>query len=234
MKTAVLVDGEFFLRRHRTCYGAGAPPRKVADDLFTIAIKHCCSDGGEKRDLHRILFYDCPPLEKKAHRPISKKAIDFSKSDVFRFRTELHRNLHQKRKLAIRSGRLHTRQATWRLKDEVLRELLTQRRTFDTVSDDDFIYDVKQKGVDMKIGLDIASLSQRRLVERIVLIAGDADFVPAAKLARREGVDFILDPMWRAIPDDLLQHIDGLRSPCPRPVHASRPANEHREEEPVG
>ena len=44
------------------------------------------------------------------------------------------------------------------------------------------------------------------------MIAGDSDFVPAAKLARREGIDFILDPMWNKIKDDLFEHIDGLKS----------------------
>ena len=42
-----------------------------------------------------------------------------------------------------------------------------------------------------------------RQVNQIVLISGDADFVPAAKLARREGIDFILDPMWSTIRPDL-------------------------------
>ncbi len=27
-------------------------------------------------------------------------------------------------------------------------------------------------------------------IDQIILIAGDSDFVPAAKLARREGIDF--------------------------------------------
>jgi len=49
-------------------------------------------------------------------------------------------------------------------------------------------------------------------VDQIILIAGDSDFVPAAKLARREGVDFILDPMWADIKPDLFEHIDGLKS----------------------
>ena len=48
-------------------------------------------------------------------------------------------------------------------------------------------------------------------------VAGDADFVPAAKLARREGIDFVLDPMWLKIPNDLNEHIDGLRSVCAKP-----------------
>ncbi|WP_255251341.1 NYN domain-containing protein [Pseudomonas indica] len=46
----------------------------------------------------------------------------------------------------------------------------------------------------MRIGVDVASLSFKKQVDQIVLIAGDADFVPAAKMARREGIDFILDP----------------------------------------
>ena len=35
---------------------------------------------------------------------------------------------------------------------------------------------------------------------------------PAAKQARREGIDFILDPMGATIKDDLYEHIDGIRS----------------------
>ena len=31
-------------------------------------------------------------------------------------------------------------------------------------------------------------------------------------LARRKGIDFILDPIWASIRDDLHEHIDGLRS----------------------
>jgi uncharacterized LabA/DUF88 family protein len=75
---------------------------------------------------------------------------------------------------------------------------------------------VRQKGVDMRIAVDISSLAMKKQVNQIVLVSGDADFVPAAKLARREGVDFILDPMWGKIQPNLYEHIDGLRSTCPR------------------
>lgn len=71
---------------------------------------------------------------------------------------------------------------------------------------------IEQKGVDMKIGLDIASLSFKKQVDQIVLISGDSDFVPAAKLARREGIDFVLDPLFNHISADLSEHIDGLRT----------------------
>ena len=62
----------------------------------------------------------------------------------------------------------------------------------------------------MKIGIDIATLALRQQVDTIVLIAGDSDFVPAAKLARREGIDFILDSMRVPVSPNLFEHIDGL------------------------
>tara|TARA_X000000950_G_C13603865_1_gene532504 strand:+ start:442 stop:666 length:225 start_codon:yes stop_codon:yes gene_type:complete len=62
----------------------------------------------------------------------------------------------------------------------------------------------------MKIGLDIATLAFKEQVEQMILIAGDSDFVPAAKFARKEGVDFILDPMLNNIDSTLHEHIDAL------------------------
>ena len=47
------------------------------------------------------------------------------------------------------------------------------------LKEEDLYYDLNQKGVDMRIGLDIAALSYKRLVDRIILISGDSDFVPA-------------------------------------------------------
>lgn len=64
----------------------------------------------------------------------------------------------------------------------------------------------------MKLGLDVASLAFKRQVDQIVLVAGDADFVPATKLARREGIDVVLDPMGGTPAADLVQHVDGVRS----------------------
>jgi len=58
------------------------------------------------------------------------------------------------------------------------------------------------------------------------LIAGDSDFVPAAKLARREGLQFILDPLWQSVNDDLYEHIDGLQSGLPRPTGSAPAAQE--------
>lgn len=84
---------------------------------------------------------------------------------------------------------------------------------------------LRQKGVDMRIGVDITSLTLKRQVDTIILVAGDSDFVPAAKLARREGIQFILDPLWQKVNADLFEHIDGLQSGLKRPGDQQRTKN---------
>ncbi len=224
MSTAIFIDAAFFLKRFTKVY----PNKDVRDAALVAKTLHEMALGhvhGKRRnnstdvprDLYRIFVYDCPPLQKKVHYPVSKKALDFKKSDAASFRLKFHDELKKLRKVALRLGQLHDGEG-WQIKPSVTKDLLAQRRSFPELGDDDFVYEVRQKGVDMKIGLDIASIAYKHLVDQMVLISGDADFVPAAKLARREGIDFILDPMWHTIHDDLHEHIDGLKSLCPRPI----------------
>ena len=94
----------------------------------------------------------------------------------------------------------------------IRRTHLRREITADQLTENDVVYDTVQKGVDMKLGIDIASLAYKKLVDRVVLITGDCDFVPAAKLARREGLDVVLDPLWNRVAPSLHEHIDGLKS----------------------
>ncbi|ODV40861.1 NYN domain-containing protein [Cupriavidus sp. UYMMa02A] len=225
MPTAILIDGAYFIKRFRSLEPERAyDAHHAADCAHSWACAHLVpprrngAPAGPTRDLYRIFFYDCPPLDKKMHHPITGKAIDFGKSDEAVFRRTLHARLRAKRKLALRLGQLSTH-TTWTIRPERIADLLKRKITLDCLKPEDVRVDTKQKGVDMRVGIDVASLAFKRQVDQIVLIAGDADFVPAAKQARREGIDFILDPMWRDIPEGLQEHIDGLRSTCPRPKH---------------
>ncbi|MDE2166532.1 MAG: NYN domain-containing protein [Alphaproteobacteria bacterium] len=220
MPTAVFVDAGFFLKRFPVVYGRpnAKNPEIVARKLHEMALDHLTQRGNaERRDLYRIFVYDCPPLLKKAELPISKAAIDFSTTDTAKFRLQFHEELKCLRKVALRLGRLQDGRA-WRLNASALQALLKGQRGFASLTDADFVYDIRQKGTDMRIGLDIASVAYKKQADQMVLVSGDADFVPAAKLARREGVDFILDPMWNPISADLHEHVDGLRSTSPKPV----------------
>jgi uncharacterized LabA/DUF88 family protein len=211
LKTAFLIDGDFFLRRLKAFRGRQSAEQVVAD-LVAMVAAHLSHLNRTDAHLYRILVYDCPPLNKKLHSPVGKKEIDWSKSPSFVFRTTFHEQLKTARKVALRLGRLGDKQGHWTIRPKVMKELLSKKREFAALTDDDFEYTVEQKGVDMRIGLDIASIATKRVVDQMILVAGDSDFVPAAKTARREGIDFILDPMGAAIAADLQEHIDGVQT----------------------
>lgn len=159
-----------------------------------------------------FFYYDCEPIGRRSvFHPLRKQNVDLDKSDTSAWALEFFEELKRRRKFALRMGTL-SKQCYYNLKPEVTRQLLVGQRTIESLSEEDFIFVAQQKGVDMRIGTDIASLAYKKQVDQIILIAGDSDFVPAAKLARREGIDFILDPMWADIKDELFEHIDGLKS----------------------
>jgi uncharacterized LabA/DUF88 family protein len=103
------------------------------------------------------------------------------------------------------------------IEQTLLQELQRVIATWRKIGEHDVRLELRQKGVDMRIGLDIASMTLKRQVDTIILVTGDSDFVPAAKLARREGVEFLLDPMWQRVNDELSEHVDGVASVFPKP-----------------
>lgn len=212
VKVAVLIDGGFFVKRFNTLYNT---ERKmsgvdVANHLYTMAHKHV----GQNNTLYRIFYYDCPPISKKIHNPISKRLVDYSKTEEYIFRESLIEELKKKRKVAIRTGTLKDNN-NWHIYPRIVKELLSGKISISDLTENDVYLEIRQKGIDMKIGVDIASLALKRFVDTIVLFSGDSDFVPAAKLARREGIDFILDPMNANVEPQLFEHIDGMKSVKP-------------------
>lgn len=218
MPTAILVDGGFYIKRYREILQTdnNGSPDQVARYLFKMALDHLNDHDGTRRELYRTFFYDCAPYRRSQTHPITGEEYDFSQTDEATFRRALHEELKRQRKMALRLGHLVEGRG-WQISPQKTRALLDKEITVDDLEFRDVYFDLRQKGVDVKIGLDIASLAYKRQVDQIILVAGDSDFVSAAKLARREGIDFVLDPMWHPIHSSLLEHIDGLRSTCPRP-----------------
>ncbi|MFT2676084.1 NYN domain-containing protein [Helicobacter pylori] len=221
-KVAILVDGDFFIRCYKSHlkkqsvdkYGV-LNPERLAHAIHTHCLRHINKKNDE--ELYRIFFYDCKPLEKKVHYPHTQEALDLSKSSTYKERKELHEHLISKPCLALRLGYLDANNARWVIHNkEKEKKLFNRKLSIEEFQDNDFIYYAKQKGVDIKIGLDIATLALKRLVQKIVLISGDSDFVPAAKLARVEGIIFTLDPMGNHIRGDLEEHIDYLTTRLPQ------------------
>lgn len=172
-------------------------------------------DKYEKRNLYRIFYYDCPPLDKVIFDPISNKSINLGKSDDYKWMVSFLDELKHHRKFALRLGRLSENTIEYNLKYEVLKKLLKGSMQVSDIQKSDLTLNIEQKGVDMRIGIDISSLAYKKQVDQIILISGDSDFVPAAKQARREGIDFLLNPLGAPIKKDLFEHIDGLIKTIP-------------------
>lgn len=205
---AILVDGGFYQKRSQAIWGEKSAKER-ADELM----EYCSAHIGMHDKLYRIFYYDCPPSGKKVFHPLLQKQIDLSKTSLFKWMTEFHEEMRSKRKVALRMGELCDNRLAYYIPPDVTKKLCRGAITVADLTENDCILNVEQKGVDMRIGIDIASMAYKKQINKLILISGDSDFVPAAKLARREGIDVVLDPMGAQIRPSLNEHIDGLVTP---------------------
>ncbi len=201
LKTAILIDGGFFHKRFKTIWKdkEDATAIEKADLMYSMALSHLTQRIGGveiQAELYRIFYYDCLPFAKKMQNPVTGKSIDFAKTAMAVERNEFLQELRKKRKVALRLGELGSSK-NWIINPTKTKDLISGKITINDITEKDVKLDLTQKGVDMKIGIDICSLAIKKMVNQIILVAGDSDFVPAAKTART--------------------HIDGLRSKCPKP-----------------
>ena len=147
-------------------------------------------------ELIRVLYYDCAPFEGKRKQPISGTEREFKRSAGWL------QDLASRDLFAVRLGVLKWR--GWKP-----RRAPAEGKS---MTDADFLPDFEQKGVDLRIGLDIATYSLPRQVDRIILVTGDTDLIPAMKLARRSGVQIVGIELGKRRPSrELLAHTDLCR-----------------------
>lgn len=194
MRIAVLIDGGH-LRVLTRQAGFDYDP----DYIEKVGL--ACPEQGEA--LFRILYYDCAPYTGATTLPVSGAKQDFKGSDHW-LKDLASRNL-----FAVRRGELKFRG----YKPKKIPVATAQ------LTDQDFKPDFEQKGVDMRIGLDIARFAQTKAVDRIAIITNDTDCVAAMKHARIAGLQvvFVTMPNSRPAPE-LRWHSDfERRIAWPRP-----------------
>jgi uncharacterized LabA/DUF88 family protein len=197
-KVAVVIDGGFVKKLFKKQFRRNDVP--TPKQIIGLGKNVVSKD----EELFRIYYYDCLPFEKELKKPVSGGIF---KDDAFinagkRYISEIaHSDM-----VAYRSGELKF--GGWNIKPKNLEDILKSGRK---VVDEDFAPVFKQKKVDIKIGLDIAWLSIRKIVDRIILIGGDSDFIPAMKLARIEGIQIILVHLRNPISADMREHSDEVR-----------------------
>lgn len=194
---ALLLDGGFL--RHKLG-SAKSPADSIAIRTFVSQVIALPCLSGMR--LHRVYFYDAKPLEGTARLPLSGGIINFGASPVVARNKSLQAALHREPFFALRFGELF--HEGWRLRSRALRKPAPSV----TITAADIEPNIRQKGVDMRIGLDIASLTLKKHVQAIVLATADSDFVPAMKFARREGAQLILVTLGHGIKEGMREHAD--------------------------
>lgn len=151
----------------------------------------------DDEELQRVLYYDCPPYNGTVKLPVSGMARTFTSSSAWLD------DLASRDLFAVRRGVLK------------FRGFIPAKRSVPpnkTLTDDDFKPLFEQKGVDMRIGLDIANYAKNRSTSRILLISNDTDCIPALKLARISGLQTVLICLPGRKPhSELAAHADYVR-----------------------
>jgi uncharacterized LabA/DUF88 family protein len=202
-KTAVLIDAGFL----RTFLPSAVGFAALADIIEAFAF--ACVSACDGEEIHRVLYYDCPPFEgdgrrkphplDRARRPTSLGYQNFFNSVLSLLKSKPY--------FAVRLGEISF--DGWTLSDKATTEVLNRGRA---IVADDFEAVLRQKGVDLRIGLDVAIMAKDRLIDRIVVVSGDADIVPAMKVARREGVQVVLASLNHTVKASLREHADLYRT----------------------
>lgn len=200
---AVLIDGGFARYALKTARAHPPIDARHVTQLLEALEGLPCLDGMR---LHRVYWYDARPLSGVVNGPSGP--VDFSSSKMTRVSAAQHAAISKLPFVAMRFGELSHR--GWKLREAAARRAVRNAATSEPIQIQavDLQPNVQQKGVDMRIGLDIATLALKRQVSAVVLVTGDSDLVPAMKLARREGLQVVLAHLGHSVKDTMLDHSD--------------------------
>lgn len=186
-KITVLLDGG-----HLRIYLKKGNKPVTADYMERVGLASALAT----EEIIRILYYDCALFNGTTKRPVSRTLETHSQA------TPLLHDLAQKDLFAVRRGVL-------KFRGYVLKKY---HQPSSPPVDADFVPKFEQKGVDMRIGLDMATIAANRSVELIALMTNDTDCIPAMKLVRRAGIQVALLCVPGCKPtQELIAHADFKR-----------------------
>ena len=139
--------------------------------------------------LLRVYFYDAKPATGVLRNPIDGSVVDLTATPVHSQCTSLHQALEMQPDIALRMG--DSAVHGWTIGQQAMKSLSKKPRA---PTARDLVPNIEQKGVDLRVGLDISRLSLTGKVDVVVVVTGDSDFIPAFKFARREGVPRVPRP----------------------------------------
>ena len=120
--------------------------------------RHCLSHLTPGETVGRILFYDALPFTGKGEHPLSGP-MDFSQTPLIARKQQFLQSLRVTPEITLRLGRSAWQAGQWQLDANRLGELMAGEISVNDIEAGDIYPDIRQKGVDMLLGLDIAALA---------------------------------------------------------------------------
>ncbi len=176
MKRVIIqIDGGH-LRAHSRRDGVDYTVDFIEDFAHTLVRK--------TEELIRVIYYDCRPFQGETPLPVS------GESSVFKSGGGWLDELASRDYFVVRTGVLKFR--GWKPKQLPLPS--------NGLSDQDFRPDFEQKGLDLRLGLDMAKVVETQSCDRLILVSADTDLIPAMQIVRQSaiqmiGVDFPNSPL---------------------------------------
>jgi uncharacterized LabA/DUF88 family protein len=199
-KFAILMDGGFIKKKLQARHHHFPTVAEIESEVARIKAHPAVADY----TLLRVYFYDAPPASGNLTNPISGVTTDLSKHQHHSTNLGLQQALEVQPDFALRLG--DTAIHGWALGDAALMNIKDHGPRL--LEARDLVPNIEQKGVDLRIGLDIARLSLCKLADIVVVVTGDSDMIPAFKFARREGIRVYLDNMSHGVRRELKAHCD--------------------------
>ena len=197
---AILLDGAFVIKRLRKGEQKASPA-----DVLAVCQRIRGHEMLRESELLRIHWYDAPPATGVLKNPLSGRQTNLGRTEIHRWATSLQDALVMQPDFALRLGEVSV-SPTWSIREQTLKDIAKGKKV---LAAEDIKPSIEQKGVDLRIGLDIARLALRQFVATIVVVTGDSDIVPAFKFARREGMRVYLDHLGSPhVKRDLKAHVD--------------------------
>jgi uncharacterized LabA/DUF88 family protein len=218
LRYAVLIDGGFLIVKLQQRLRA-FPSADHVEAVSNAIAAHECIKNLERL---RVYFYHARPATGKITNPISKQVTNLANTQVYRDHERLLDTIELRPDFALRLGETVTQE--WKLGSNAMKSVLKSPRP---IAAADLVPNIGQKGVDLRIGLDIARLALTQSVQAIVAITGDSDLIPAFKFARREGLRVFLCHFDHGIKRDLKAHADRIID-LPLPNAVSSPTKPER------
>lgn len=201
VKGAILIDAghfrEVWKQRHAPRHEASGRPKNHVPPANAVrqtiqAIQSAVRESMSTEVVRwlRTYYYDAEPFGDTIHDPGGTRHA-FSEKALYENSVRLLDDLRRSDHIAVRLGR--TKFSEWR-------QPTSPTGAYSPV--------FQQKGVDMKIGLDMALLATKRIVDVLILVTNDTDFVSPMKLVRSEGVVVGIYSVVPVVAPRLNEHAD--------------------------